>query len=237
MRPSIMRSVFSCVFATAGLLVAGYTQAADFFIRHQGTVGASKIAGISAGMPYAITIVLNNDHTVVNSQTWNRYHVQCVLVQTPTAGFAQPLNNGPLPTPDGSGDVITDATGVLTGMFASVAASATGVGNSEHQHVGLGSLTAPLTWTGDGSSAVLADDAGHSFTDAADGVPMAPTQWSIPQPYSDDCTASRLPVQPPAAVPTLGEGGHGCSRVSLCLGLLSISALPERACSYQKQSK
>lgn len=131
--------------------MAGYTQAADFFIRHQGTVGASNIAGI-AGMPYAITIVLNNDHTVVNSRNMEP-------IPRPVCGanahyrFAQPLNNGPLPTPDRSGDVITDATGVLTGMFASVAASATGVGNSEYQHVGLGSLTAPLTWTGDGSSA------------------------------------------------------------------------------------
>ena len=51
------------------LLAAGSAQAADFFIRHQGTVAASTIPGITAGQPYAITLVLNNDDDNANSQS------------------------------------------------------------------------------------------------------------------------------------------------------------------------
>ena len=69
-----------CLAAAASLCIASHVHAADFFSRYLGTVGASSIAGITAGQPYAITLVLNNDDDNANSQTWNEYHVQCVLV-------------------------------------------------------------------------------------------------------------------------------------------------------------
>ena len=112
------------------LLAAGSAQAADFFIRHQGTVAASTIPGITAGQPYAITLVLNNDDDNANSQTWNRYHVQCALIQTPTAAYAQPLNNLALPTPDGTGSVTTGPAGTLTGFGLTTRRFSSKVGRS-----------------------------------------------------------------------------------------------------------
>ena len=194
------------------LLAVGSAQAADFAIRYQGTVGASSVPGIAAGQPYAITLVLNNDDSSPNGQTWNRYHVQCVLVQTPTTGFAQPLNNMGAPTPDATGGVATDTAGVLTGVFSNISAHADGTGSSTYGHVGLGALTAPLAWAADNSGVVLADDGGLNFTNAGGRVPNAPAQWSNPDEYDGGCTASPLSAAPPPApgatpVPTLSQWG------------------------------
>ena len=212
------------------MLAAGHAHAADFFIRHQGTVAASTMAGIAAGQPYAITLVLNNDDDNTLDQTWNRYHVQCVLIQTPSAGFAQPLNNLVLPTPDGTGNVATSPAGVLTSVFSNLDTWAdNGNPNRPYTHVGLGGLTAPLDWTLDGSASyLLRDDAGLQFS-ATGGAAQTPAQWSNPAPYDDGCTASALPPVPgpqPTPVPTLGE--WGVLLLTMGLGLAGLRRAPVR---------
>ncbi len=223
-----------CIGVTASLCIASLVHAADFFIRHQGTVGTSSIAGITAGQPYAFTLVLNNDDDNPNSQTWSRFHVQCMLVQTPGAAFAQSLNNGPLPTPDATGSVTTNATGALTAMFGDISAYANGSVSRPYSQVGLGSLTAPFAWAADGNSntPVLSDDNGAAFT-ATGGVPSAPAQWSAPADYEGGCTASLLPAPPPVAAPVPALDGWG---VLLLAGLIGAGALGRQRHSMKREA-
>lgn len=221
-----------CIGVTASLCIASLVHAADFFIRHQGTVGTSSIAGIAAGQPYAITLVLNNDDDNPNSQTWDEYHVQCVLVQTPSTAFAQPLNNLGRPTPDATGGVTTGPAGALTAVFGAISAYASGSGSRPYSQVGLSSLTAPFAWAADGNSntPVLSDDNGAAFT-ATGGVPSAPAQWSAPADYEGGCTASLLPAPPPVAAPVPALDGWG---VLLLAGLIGAGALGRQRHSMKR---
>jgi len=192
--------------AAALLAVASLAaQAAPFAITATGTIDQSTFAEIRDGERYAVTYVFDNGGTSAQSQTWLPTDLVCVIWRMNNAAdvvYRQTSFAGAI---FWTGPTTTDASGALTGVYASI--NNFGSAGDTYTVSGM-ALSGTPYW-----SAYGPDDASNGLRDGSrmfgqfNGIPRG-NRWSNPVAVASACDTPPLPPGPPthlAATPGNGQ--------------------------------
>ncbi len=192
-------------------------QAAPFATTYHGTIGESGIPGIHAGEPYSATLIVDNQGSSANGQTWRVTHLRCLLLRFNTGDTASVTA---IP-PSGLLDflpITTNASGAMTQMLSFLNFSRAA---GEYDTTGL-SLRPLLSITlGIPPRGTILTDGGSTNTprhvsDAAGGVNMSPGGWSSPVAVAGPCDDTPLaPPPPPPGAPTGAAAQPGSDEVTV----------------------
>lgn len=202
MNTNQFRKVFSCFAVFVGLISISTSSFADpYFITYSGIIEDSSFPEVNNQEQYSATLVFDNGASSTLSQTWDEADLTCaiwIMNDVHDVLFTHDLTSqGSLVV---SGSATTDGGGVLSANFEEVTASP--VDSGTYTSVGI-ALVDPLNWfMNDANNVFYSDSQAISFGDPANGVLMAPSNWTNPAPYlSGDCSAAAAANISTSAVP------------------------------------
>ena len=192
------------LIAAALLAATSAAQAAPFAITYTGTLMDSTRPGIHDGQRHRVTYIMDNGGATAQNQAWTGVHLTCVLWRVNDDDhllLRYPLRG----TPDvfHAGQILTDATGMLTQMLDWVWADNVRTGITPPAGV---TLQAPLMFETSMSTPNFFDRDLSSgsyrpvFSDSVGGISMVSSDWSAPRPVAGPCDDA-----PPGSGP--GPGG------------------------------
>ncbi|MEZ5606857.1 MAG: IPTL-CTERM sorting domain-containing protein [Burkholderiaceae bacterium] len=194
------------IAATAIALLGSATSAAPFASTYSGTVGPyvypdNDFPGVAVGTGFTVTLIFDNGGDTALGQTWPQQSFRCAIWRVGGGAIVYAASG------TATGAAVTDASGVLTGMYTDVrGTSASPAGSS-----GSIALTGPVTWFANDHNPVFIDGVDdHILYATGTGVSMDPSHWTTPQRVTGECddTPYAAPPATPTAtpVPTLGHG-------------------------------